>query len=60
MSRTEQLLAGDNAAFAEIPADRPGIATVVTLEPDWTANSPFIAELHLRHRSRQPSPRSAR
>jgi hypothetical protein len=44
VSRTDGLLADGHSAFAEIPADRPRIAIVVTLEPYWAANSPFIAE----------------
>jgi hypothetical protein len=60
LSRADQLLAGDHAAFAKIPAGRPMIAIVVTLEPYWTANSPFIAEFLQHHRSRQASPRSGR
>jgi hypothetical protein len=44
VQRTDELLSGGHSAFAEIPADRPRIAIVVTLEPYWAANSPFIAE----------------
>ncbi len=44
VARTHELLADGHPAFAEIPADRPRIAIVATLEPYWVANSPFIAE----------------
>ncbi|MFI4991433.1 MAG: hypothetical protein ACHQHO_11040 [Solirubrobacterales bacterium] len=44
VSRTDGLLADGHAAFAEIPTDRPRLAIIVTLEPYWAANSPFIAE----------------
>jgi hypothetical protein len=44
VKRTHDLLAAGHAAFAEIPTDRPRIAIIVTLEPYWAANSPFIAE----------------
>lgn len=42
--RTHELLTDGHPAFAEVPTDRPRIAIVVTLEPYWAANSPFIAE----------------
>jgi hypothetical protein len=42
--RTDRLLVESHPAFAEIPTDRPRIAIVVTLEPYWAANSPFITE----------------
>ncbi len=42
--RTHELLADGHSAFVEIPADRPRIAIIATLEPYWAANSPFIAE----------------
>jgi hypothetical protein len=42
--RTEKLLEDRHPAFAEIPAERPRIAIVGTLEPYWAANSPFVAE----------------
>jgi hypothetical protein len=42
--RTHELLSQGHPAFAEIPTDRPRIAIIVTLEPYWAANSPFIAE----------------
>jgi hypothetical protein len=44
VKRTDDLLTAGHAAFAEIPTDRPRIAIIVTLEPYWAANSPFIAE----------------
>jgi hypothetical protein len=44
VARTQQLLADSHPAFADIPADRPRIAIIATLEPYWVANSPFIAE----------------
>lgn len=44
VARTHELLAEGHPAFAEVPADRPRIAIVATLEPYWVANSPFIAE----------------
>ena len=44
VQRTNQLLTDHHPAFAAIPADRPRIAIVGTLEPYWAANSPFMAE----------------
>lgn len=45
VARTDQLLTDGHAAFAEVPADRPRIAIIATLEPYWHANSPFLADL---------------
>jgi hypothetical protein len=45
VKRTHELIAAAHPAFTEIPVDRPRIAIIVTLEPYWAANSPFIAEL---------------
>jgi hypothetical protein len=44
VARTHQLLTDRHPAFTAIPADRPRIAIVATLEPYWVSNSPFIAE----------------
>ncbi len=44
VERTHRLLAAGHPAFASIPADRSRIGIIVTLEPYWAANSPFMAE----------------
>jgi hypothetical protein len=44
VNRTDQLLTDGHRAFADIPADRPRIAIIGTLEPYWAANSAFVAE----------------
>jgi hypothetical protein len=44
VTRTHELLTDEHPAFAAIPADRPRIAIIATLEPYWVANSPFIAK----------------
>ncbi len=44
VKRTDRLLADGHHAFAQIPNDRPRIAIIVTLEPYWAANSPFVTE----------------
>jgi len=42
VARTEQLLVDGHREFGAVPTDRPRLAVVVTLEPYWFANTPFI------------------
>lgn len=44
VARSDLLLSQEHPAFAGIPADRPRIALVATLEPYWAANSPFLSK----------------
>jgi hypothetical protein len=43
VARTDRLISEGHSAFADIPCDRPRIAIVVTMEPYWAANTPFVA-----------------
>lgn len=45
LGRTEQHVAGGHRQFAAIPTDRPRIGIIATLEPYWSANSPFVRQL---------------
>lgn len=45
INRTETLLREDHPDFKSVPTDRPRLGLVVTLEPYWMANSPFVREI---------------
>lgn len=44
VAKSDQLITQGHKAFADIPTDRPRIALVVTLEPYWAANTPFLGK----------------